>query len=182
MTINCKAQFTGPFIVPIEEQEQYVENLDNDDDAQIPDNLYYKDVNNLLDPYVGTWTGSYNTFTIEIVIEKVTTTFYGIMSDELHIGHKVLNNGIEIANTLNLPNDSPEVMKGIYFNEQGQYLVSYIYNLDCGQVGTVYIKLRNNPNEMSFFMYPTGEIDVDPSQCTGPTQILPTSGIILTRQ
>lgn len=181
LTINiaCKAQF----IVPIEEHQAFLESIDNsdDDDAQVPENTYYKDVNNLLEPYVGSWVGTIGINIIEVEIEKVTTTRYDITSDELFLRHRVSNGLTELVNTLNLPDDDPEVMKGIYFDRNGNYQLIYIHNLDCGQYGTLYIKLRDNPNEMTFFLIPGSGYKIDPD-CIDTEQILPTSSIILTRQ
>ncbi len=180
ISLSCKAQF----IVPIEEQQTFLEGINNsdDDNAQIPENTYYKDVNNLLDPYVGTWIGYIGIMTIEVEIEKVTVTrSSGTMKDFLLLRHRVYNELTELANTLSLPEDAPEVMEGIYFDQSGNYLLNYIYNLDCGQHGTVYIKLRNNPNEMTFFLVPGSgyKIDLD---CIDSEQILPTSGTVLIKQ
>ena len=72
-------------------------------------------------------------------------------------------------------------MKGIYFDQSGNYLLIYNYNLDCRQYGTVYIKLRDNPNEMTFSLVPGSGYKIDP-ECIDSEQILPTSFIILTKQ
>ena len=124
--------------------------------------------------------GSYDSSTIEIVAEKMTTSSSGVIRDRLFIRYKVMNDAFELVNTLALPIDSPKVISGKYFDEQGNYQMIYIYNLDCGQEGTVYIKLSANPNEMHFGLLPQGIVNED--LCPNARQILPTTGITLTKQ
>lgn len=70
---GCKAQ-----IIPVEEYRNYLDN-----EIEIPDGAYIKDVNNLLDKYVGTWIGVQNSKTYEFRISKLTESFLGITMDEL---------------------------------------------------------------------------------------------------
>lgn len=72
-------------IVPL---EQYY-NYKTDDNLKLRDVNYFKDVNNHLDKFVGTWIGGYdnNTLTLEIsILEQVEGL--GIAFDELLIKYK----------------------------------------------------------------------------------------------
>ena len=64
--LSCKAQ-----IIPIEEQINYMNN-----EIEIPDGAYIKDVNNLFNKYVGIWIGTHNNKTFELHIEKSTKYFF----------------------------------------------------------------------------------------------------------
>lgn len=178
ITLSCKAQ-----IIPIEQHLTYLEayEVEEADEVPFPQGIYFKDVNNLFDAYIGSWVGTYNGNTIELEItERTDDDGFGTIIDELLLRYRVTNGGVEIANTLNLPDNDPKVNKGMYFDHNGIYQMHYIYSIDCGQVGTLYIKVRPNPNEMTFSLYPKRERDNSPD-CTNPNQILPTSYIVLTK-
>jgi hypothetical protein len=92
-TLSCKAQ--SPIISMVD--------YENDDDIELTENCYLKDVENKLLPFVGTWqwTNGTNTFTVvierlEMVFEPHTNTY----SDYLIGKYKYVENGIEIINNL----------------------------------------------------------------------------------
>ena len=64
---------------------------------------YYKDINNLLDPYVGTWVYSSPTDTLKIKLRKVIRApFINNSFEDLIVGeYQYIKNGIEKINTLN---------------------------------------------------------------------------------
>jgi hypothetical protein len=63
--MSCKAQ-----IIPIEEHREYKEN-----ETEIPDGSYLKDVNDILPKFIGTWVGSYDSKTYEFKMEMLTKSF-----------------------------------------------------------------------------------------------------------
>ena len=64
---------------------------------------YYKDINNLLDPYVGTWLYSNGADTLKIKLRKVTMTpSINNSYEDLIVGeYQYVANGVEKINTLN---------------------------------------------------------------------------------
>ena len=63
---------------------------------------YYKDINNLLDPYVGTWVYSSPTDTLKIKLRKVIRApFINNSFEDLIVGeYQYIKNGVEKINTL----------------------------------------------------------------------------------
>lgn len=90
LVISCKAQT----VVPL-----FTEN--------IPDNvrdfkpLYYKDIDNDLDPYVGTWQGTLNNGTLKITFNKVVRVDAGLsnFTDMLVGEYEYKENGTVLVNT-----------------------------------------------------------------------------------
>jgi hypothetical protein len=88
--------------------QETIISIENEDLLTDPkDNVYYKDVNNLLDKFVDTWVFDDGTHYLKIEITKVikeligygweTTTIY---EDLLHVKFQYKLNGVEIYNTL----------------------------------------------------------------------------------
>ena len=87
VTITCKAQ--SPII----------NILDKDGTRDI--NAYYKDVNNLLNQYEGTYLYTNGTTSFKIVLVKKIMQFNGEYYEDLIIGeYQYIVNGVEIVNTL----------------------------------------------------------------------------------
>lgn len=66
--------------------------------------VYYKDVNHILDPFVGTWLYTNGNTFFKIVLEKIENSAYnnGIYYEDLLIGaYRYVENGVEKVNTLN---------------------------------------------------------------------------------
>ncbi|RBW57580.1 hypothetical protein DS884_11035 [Tenacibaculum sp. E3R01] len=176
VVVSCKAQ-----IIAVEDFEEYPNEL--------PDGAYIKDVNGVLNKYVGTWKGTYNTKSYEFIVVKVTKEDLNLKfkEDLLLIRYKITDaNGVVLENTLNLPDDDIGVIKGRYLAKKtGSYVLSYIgKEADCGQKGTVFIGVLNNSNnkKAKLFLYPSTEL-LDGNKCsTWATQILPTEVITLTKQ
>ncbi len=173
ITLSCKAQ-----IIPLEEYVNY-----SDNEIEVPDGTYFKDVNNLLDKFVGTWTGVYDNKNYEFIITERTIqseiTF--LSYDELLMHHKITDaSGTIIDDTTQLPDDSLYVIDGVNLTQTGSYILNYMgQHLECGQTGEVYISVSNsNPAEMWFFLHPARE---KYSDCT-VAQVLPTDTMILTKQ
>jgi hypothetical protein len=160
---NCKSQ-----IVPVEDLIQYRSLEDG-----LPEGTtHVKDVNNLLDKYVGTWTGIYNNRLYEFIIEKVTNESVGILWDELNLYYKITQNGEIIEDTTSLmpnyQNNTGGLIQQVpdFMLATGDLLMNRTYtfnyngrNADCGQFGTIYISVGwdNNPNKMKLYLLPGGD-------------------------
>lgn len=71
------------------------------------ENTYYKDVNNTLNNFEGTWLFTNNNTSLKIILVKSTQNFNGnYYEDLLTGGYQYIENGIEKVNTLSDANDS----------------------------------------------------------------------------
>ena len=162
-------------IVSLEEHKEIV----LDYNKSLPSGTtYIKDVNNKLDNFVGRWRGEINGKTYEIVTEKYTRDIpeLGRKKDVLLMRYQIRNSsGGTIENTLDLPVESPYVVKGYYLNADTSYVFTYVGKEgQCGQAGhmdlnivddrTVQIRLRlshnlntpqNCPNGAAVQVFPT---------------------------
>ena len=87
LSINCKAQ--SPIIDII------------DDDGSDVNGAYYKDVNNLLNPFEGTYIYTSGSTTLKIVLVKKVLQYNSQYYEDLIIGeYQYIENGIEKINTL----------------------------------------------------------------------------------
>ncbi|MCD0476174.1 hypothetical protein LPB87_17410 [Flavobacterium sp. EDS] len=174
ITFSCQAQ-----ILPIEKRIDYISSRDG-----IPESVtYFKDINNVLDKFVGTWKGIYDGKNYEFRVSKITTKPRRVTEDKLVMRYLITNsNGIVIEDTRALPDSSPYVIKGNYI-EKNTYFLTYIgKNAKCGQKGTLMIDfLKDNSNtKMNLFFSPSREIIYE-NDCSGFKQIMPLKEIILTK-
>jgi hypothetical protein len=73
-----------------------------DDNGERPQNIYYKDINNLLDPYVGTYIYTNGTTSLKFVLQKKVQAFDGWLYEDVIVGeYQYIENGVEKINTLN---------------------------------------------------------------------------------
>ena len=99
--------------------QQPIINLEDDDGSEIA-NAYYKDTNNLLNPFVGTWVWDDGLHYLKIVFEKKLMVDAGNYYEDLLIGEfQYKENGLELENTLNnliqtLPNPYHHSINGNY--------------------------------------------------------------------
>jgi len=180
-TLSCKAQ-----IVPV---EQVLWDFDNVEEGVT---TYIKDVNNVFDAYVGTWKGTLNNIEYSFIITEKTVVYdedYNINQDKLLMRHKIVdlttNTIIEDATAIS---DEDVPSEGALFirNSSGGLTYKFYYigvdeeKVECGQSGDVYITLKNSNTQMYLVLMPS----YDTGDCTtGLTeQILPTEGILLTKQ
>lgn len=166
--LSCKVRnISTQQIIAVEEHINYYNN-----EIEIPDNTYFKDVNNLFDEFIGTWQGSYNNKNYAFIISKVHTqsSIRPISYDKLMINYKVTdNNGNILVDTTNLPNSNLLVLQGQWFIENGEtYQLSY-YGVEeeCGDFGDIWITVNNNNNnppelDVRFFL---GNDTVNSSEC-----------------
>lgn len=141
LSIQCKAQ-------------QPIINLEDDDGSEIV-NAYYKDTNNLLNPFVGTWVLDDGTNYLKIVFEKKTMVYTGSYYEDLLIGEfQYKENDIEIINTLdklNLPDTFPENRK---HSIEGNYIRTSLSPFDDYTTDNFYIDLTmGEPNGFGSSLY-----------------------------
>lgn len=175
LTISCKAQQT---IIPLENHYLYYNNAENG----VPPNSYLKDVNHLLDKFVGIWKGTYNgrSFELRIIKGTATESYNNITFDRLFIRYiiKDVNGTILENSTSYTDNNSPYIMRGIRFNQKGtQYYLSYVgREANCGQIGNVLINIgKADNNKMVLSLFPD-KILVTEKNCPGfvmAKQLLP---------
>lgn len=69
--------------------------------GQAPPNSYVKDVNNVFDPFVGTWLYTSPSMTLKIVLIKKVMVFNTIYYEDFLIGeYELIQDGIQIISTL----------------------------------------------------------------------------------
>jgi len=187
--ISCKAQNIIPpdpitEIIPIENYLNYWEN-----EIEIPDNAYIKDVNNLLNKYIGTWSGTYNNKTYEFFIQKITreSDIRPLIFDELVIRYRITaSDNTILEDTSNLPDSSPFIVNGWYItNNNRVYVLNYVgEEAECGQEGNIFIEVSpTNLNQMKLFLQPTGDIILLEDCPLGEAQqLLPINSIVLDKQ
>ncbi|MFC5194551.1 DUF6705 family protein [Bizionia hallyeonensis] len=178
-TISCKAQ-----IIPV---EQVVNNFENVEEGVT---TYIKDVNHVLDDYVGTWTGNTNNKEYTFIITEKTIVFdeqYNIDIDVLVMKYLILDasNFNVIEDTRSLPDENAPC-QGVVFRQFSGSGLSYEFYYSgedyfCGQNGEVYVTLKNNNTQLFLSL---GSNHEKYSQCqTGwANQVLPENGILLTKQ
>ncbi|WP_046759137.1 DUF6705 family protein [Kordia jejudonensis] len=70
-------------------------------------NAYYKDINNVLNTFEGTWLYTNGATSLKIVLVKKTMYFNGTCYEDIIIGeYQYIRNGVELINTLTSLNDS----------------------------------------------------------------------------
>ena len=175
---SCK----GQTIIPTEKHINYINNH-----IKITPDSYIKDVNGVLNKFIGLWKGTYNNQNFLFDIRKTTDEFLKIKNDILTIRYRITDSaGKEIINTLALPDSSLYVIGGLYLAGNGGYRLFYQgYESECGQKGEVIIHVReiNNQEQMSLYLEPMRDL-IDPADCPNETtQLLPTEeAVILTKQ
>ncbi|WP_343617403.1 DUF6705 family protein [Flavobacterium sp.] len=176
VTLSCKAQQ----IIPVEKMIEY-----RDSDVQIPEGAYLKDINGLLDKYVGTWKGTINNKNYTFIITKAKQKLVSISADELFIRYLITTvTGSIIEDTRNLPNTSPLVIEGDYISKsKGYYTLNYFgQNSTCGQSGVVFISTTKDNKQMKLFLSPDQGF-LDRNKCSKVAeQVLPTTSMFLTKQ
>lgn len=151
--LSCKAQ--QQTIVPLENAESYRANH-----LPVPDGVYFKDVNNKLQPYLGTWKGNYDDKEITIFITKIADPHTrGIIEDALQIKYVIKQNDIIIEDT-RTTTDENLIISGGEFTSQNNYKLTYGgREYQCGQKGqiTLVIVPNTNATQMKFLYHPMME-------------------------
>lgn len=151
-----------------------------DEDSSIPDDVtYIKDVNNLLTPFVGTFSGTHGNKVI--TFEITSYTHQGrILRDRLNIKYKIEDvNGTIIVQTMNIPNNSHDI-KGLCFTVDGSYMAVYVGFDGCAQAGTFYLNLYDTtmqptttPNQLHLYLDQARELLTTDECPNGTTHVFP---------
>lgn len=147
-------------IIPIEQESSYFNSLSNDEE---PQNIYFKDINHMLNKYMGTWTGTYKDKTYEIKIDDVLKTqsdplWNAIKYDNLIARYRITDaSGTVIKNTFNLSDQSPEVLEGLGYDKKKKGIYTLIYigeNTKCGNSGTIYLDINSAHTQLKLHILP----------------------------
>jgi hypothetical protein len=172
---NVSAQNIKPAgLVPLEEYSNYK----TDNNLKLSDVSYFKDVNNHLDKYVGTWIGGYDSNTLELEISILENQMnYRISYDKLLIKYKITDpNGNEIVNTIPFFDSYKYHISGKYFPDDNTsyYIASYIgYESACNQKGRAIMHTVNS-NTLTFWILPDNDM-IGPECPLDNIHILPTT-------
>lgn len=109
--LSCKAQ--SPIISTVE--------YDENDDIELTDGCYLKDVGNKYNPFIGTWVWEDGNARLEIVFEKIEQVFEGDYYEDMLLGkYKYINSsGEEKHNSLNLNLTNQNVLGFAYYLIRG---------------------------------------------------------------
>ena len=147
---------------------------------------YIKDVNNLLNKYVGTWKGSLNGKNYEFnFIKKENFGFDDNLKRDRLIGRvKITNsNGIEEYNNFIKQDTEPDFFGDNFQKDLKAYLMRFAGGkVGCIDYGYAYMWVKSGtPNNMSVDFYPDN--DIATQDCSNFETTLPTNQIIhLTKQ
>jgi len=179
--MNAQIQQAG--VVPLEEYYNYK----TDDNLKLSDVTYFKDINNHLDKFVGTWIGTYDNHTLELHISILENQEgVRIAFDRLSIKYKITdNNGNVLVNTLNMFDTYKYHMSGLFFADTTSvYQASYIgLEVECNQKGYAILRMLNNTT-INFWIIPRNDM-IGPGCPTGNIHIMPTdkdNAVTLTKQ
>ena len=179
ITLSCKAQQ----IIPLEKTNEF-----RDANDGIPDGTYIKDVNHLLDRYLGTWKGNSDNKNYTFFITKHTYKPLNVTYDVLLIRYLITSSsGTVIEDTRSLPDTSLYVITGDQFGKNLGYYMSNYYGKDnaCGQRGVVYItNVKDTEQQITLYLSPD-KVLLNPYTCPagGTKHILPVSDtMLLTKQ
>ncbi|MBU2938354.1 hypothetical protein KO494_02265 [Lacinutrix sp. C3R15] len=104
-------------------------------DPTLPAGTYYKDLNNDLDKFVGTWKWEENNSSFTITLQKIEQYFDGVNYQDMLIGeYKYIDNGNLVVNTLPLLSDSS--IEGSYHNISGCLILNKFMPLPCEDCST----------------------------------------------
>ncbi|WEK69140.1 MAG: hypothetical protein P0Y62_14970 [Candidatus Chryseobacterium colombiense] len=167
--ISCKAQQQ---IIPLETKGFPVENT------------YYKDLNNELSPYIGTWKGTFNNQNFIITFSKYknynsTGNYY---KDRLAGKYKMLDsNNNELYSTYNLPDNEAKVTS-LGFVEQTNHTKLRLVFIDSCIEGEIHLSFDNpQQTQMHWKYFTKQELVVDDSGCASYNE-MPRGEFTLTKQ
>jgi len=138
--LSCKAQ------TPIVSFTDYCEN-----NHPRTFNMYVKDIEGFLTPYVGTWKWQNGNDMLMITLFKAEMVHNGDRyDDELHGKMKYVKNGREVFNTLV---NGPDVLESYdCIPIDNEYRFSFKDPIKAGKYGEVYITLLDNNTKIKFYL------------------------------
>nr|WP_294925011.1 hypothetical protein [uncultured Flavobacterium sp.] len=123
-------------IIPVEKHIDYIES----GKGGMADGTYLKDVNHLMDPFIGTWQGSIDNKTYTFYVTKIKKNSYGILIDELKVHHSIVDNstGTILEDSRN---SKERELSADCFDKNLSYVLNYWgVNYHCGEKGWVRLK------------------------------------------
>lgn len=134
----------------------------------VPVNSYFKDLNNELDFYTGTWVATFQdkSITLKIVkqakqpIEFFNKNYY---RDQLFVRYEVKKNGVILESTLdkNFTNDSKLSLDGANPEENGNKVTLVFAGGNCSVgIGTIVFKKKNS-TQLYWGYYPGTTTRID---------------------
>ncbi len=187
-------------ILPVEQLKEVTTEEKSSFYTQAKGITHIKDVNGVLNKFVGTWKGSFNGKQLELVVKKYTVDYSPYIDRESHpedllwdqlIGKWAITdqNGTVIYSTLNesdhMPDDEPPKLmyKDSYRSPLSYDLHYQGKNYKCGDNGYVslYIKSNTQNSKMYFVYLHKGSVSSDCTSSVGA--VFPINeGILLTKQ
>nr|WP_294925031.1 hypothetical protein [uncultured Flavobacterium sp.] len=167
MLLLFVGQTKAQTIIPVEKHIDYIES----GKGGMADGTYLKDVNHLMDPFIGTWQGSIDNKTYTFYVTKITTNSYGILIDELEVRHYIVDNstGVILEDTRNT---SRIYIKGDCFTKDlSDYALDYWGNNSrCGNKG--WIRLKSVSPTTMRFRYSRNPLDLRrKDECPGGNRV-----------
>ncbi len=156
----------GENVIPVENAWSYITSLPNNLDLK---NVYFKDVNHVLERYKGLWTGTYQNknyvFAVYLTLRHHDKTWDNVYSDLLLIRYKITDaSGKVLVNTMDDTPGSPYILFGLRFTkDHKKYRVSYIgKNSRCGNEGFIILSMiADNKINLNILPGYGGLIDLD---------------------
>ena len=172
-------QLKAQIIIPVEEYRTYWNARKG-----VPENSYIKDVNHVLDQYIGTWRGEQNGKTYVFYITKELDYWITSKSDRLVMRYTIHSaTGQIIEDSRNDPSNTAKVVKGFLYNPLGGYSMRYNYNYNAGMVGFVDIKQSGISNKIYLKLtINAGLVLESQAEVGNQAALLPTDQILLTKQ
>lgn len=115
------------FIIIYNVNAQQIINLeDHGKYRHYPQNAYFKDINNYLNPFIGTYIYTNGNTSLKIVLDKKMKDNGKYAEDVIYGGYEYIVNGVTVANTL--PNTLPaNTYAGSYYINGNAYLLNNSY-------------------------------------------------------
>ena len=170
---------TAQTIIPLENLSSYRKAGNG-----VPDNSYFKDVNHVLDQYIGSWMGVQNGKTyVFYIIKEVENTIIS-QYDRLVIRYTIHSEtGRLIEDSRFVPSDDEKALQGWSYTHTGTYYLNYNYNVKASMTGTVSIKQSGIPNKIKLKLTINAEMMFASEVEVGNQEaLLPTTEILLTKQ
>jgi hypothetical protein len=156
LIISCK----GQQIVPL-----------NTSAYDAPANAYLKDTNNEFNPYIGTWTATYQGKSIKLVInkeEKVPFEMWdkNFYRDRLIVRYEIKTNGVVTQSTLgkDFTNDSSLSIEGLKTESNGA-VVTLIFSGGNCSIGNGLIKFKKISATQFYWNYYPGSATLNDNMC-----------------
>lgn len=165
---SCKAQQ----IIPLETKGIPVENT------------YYKDLNNDLDPYLGTWKGTFENKTFIITFSKYKNfnSLFEYYKDRLAGKYKMLDsNGNELYSTYNLTDEDAKVTSLGFVGPNNLNKLSLSFGDACID-GEIHISFINSQKTQLYWKYFTNQTLLTDNTGCAPYNEMPRGEFVLTKQ